>query len=294
MADDGYVLIGEEQKPNIVEFKHWKDTFGRAEELTSAVLGARQANISRITLTGRDILHYHKVAEETYVCREGEGYLFLNGKIVRFSRGDIVVIHPGTVHAAMPTRRDTKLELVFWCVSSPPFDPKDVFNDPRGRRWATGMEPSLSKEIDGILADDNFVLMEFAQDRQTFPAAEFTGSMEFENILAAEKVLDLLNLAREAAGMNSELTGATNEQRDAYQTVRAKFFTKKLTAGDPGWQEWNTVVHRQFQEVMNTFPWPAIAEARKPLKRFLDNPADASEEEIGDLRKFFTRLATML
>ena len=126
-----YKVIGE--RPKIVEFEDEKEVFGEVEEITSRELGAEKANIVKVTLWGPDFLHKHKIAEETYVCLKGDGEIFLDGETFDFSEGERVIIPPGTLHATRPKRFFGK--LVFLCISSPPFDPKDVYNDPRGRDW---------------------------------------------------------------------------------------------------------------------------------------------------------------
>lgn len=121
--------------PNMVELedtkRHKTDVFGIIEEMTSRAGGAEKASFAKITLWTPDKLHRHEMAEETYICLENEGQIFLDGKIVDFTPGVRVIIEPGTLHAARPI----KGELVFYCVSSPPFDEKDVYYDRRGRKW---------------------------------------------------------------------------------------------------------------------------------------------------------------
>ena len=121
--------------PKMVELedtkRHKTDVFGMVEEITSRISGAEKASFAKITLWTPDRLHCHKVAEETYICIEGEGQIFLDGKIIDFTPGVRVIIEPGTLHAARPA----KGELIFYCVSSPPFDEKDVYYDHRGRKW---------------------------------------------------------------------------------------------------------------------------------------------------------------
>lgn len=121
--------------PKMVELEDKKrrkiDVFGIIEEITSRAGGAEKASFAKITLWTADKLHFHKIAEETYICMEGEGQIFLDGKIIDFNPGVRVIIEPDTLHAARPV----KGELVFYCVSSPPFDEKDVYYDRRGRKW---------------------------------------------------------------------------------------------------------------------------------------------------------------
>lgn len=121
------------EKPNIVEISDRKEVFGEVEEITSRAVGAERANIVKVTLWGPDILHTHKKAEETYICVEGEGELYLDGQIVDFVPGIRVIIAPGTLHAARPKKEWGKLVLL--CVASPAFDPNDVYEDPRARKW---------------------------------------------------------------------------------------------------------------------------------------------------------------
>jgi len=132
-----YIIIKE--KPKIIEFIDDKGifgtgVFGKAEEITSRAVGAERTNVAKITLWGPDILHTHKETEETYICVEGEGEIFLIDQIFEFIPGVRVIIRPGILHAARPKKNGRKL-LVFLCVSSPAFKPEDVYNDPRDRAW---------------------------------------------------------------------------------------------------------------------------------------------------------------
>lgn len=129
-----FIIIGADIEPDAVKLKDGKEVFGQAEEFTSRVLGARQSNIVKVTLWGPDILHSHRKAEETYICMGGEGEIFLENDIYRFIPRMIVIIRPKVLHAARPKRGWSK-KLVFACVSAPPFDPSDVFEDSRGRNW---------------------------------------------------------------------------------------------------------------------------------------------------------------
>lgn len=124
------------EKPNIVKFSDDKEVFGEVEEITSRAVGAERANVARVTLWGADVLHAHKEAEETYICQEGKGELFLDGKITDFVPGVRAIIAPGTLHAARPKEEFGKLVLL--CVASPAFSPDDVYEDPRGRKWTVG------------------------------------------------------------------------------------------------------------------------------------------------------------
>lgn len=45
-----------------------------------------------------------------------------------------MIIAPETLHAARPKKEFNKLS--FLCVSSPAFNPKDVHEDSRGRKWS--------------------------------------------------------------------------------------------------------------------------------------------------------------
>lgn len=124
------------EKPNIVEFNDDKEFFGEVEEITSRAVGAERANVAKVTLWGPDVLHTHKEAEETYICLEGEGKLFLDGRIIDFVPGIRVIVAPGTLHAARPKEEFGKLVLL--CMASPAFSPDDVYEDPRGRKWTAG------------------------------------------------------------------------------------------------------------------------------------------------------------
>jgi mannose-6-phosphate isomerase-like protein (cupin superfamily) len=129
--DSDYCYIIVREKPKIIELNDDKGIFGIVEEITSRAVGAERANIAKIILWGPDILHTHKETEETYICVKGEGEIFLIDQIFEFIPGVRVIVRPGILHAAKPK----KGKLVFLCVSSPAFNPKDVYNDPRGRAW---------------------------------------------------------------------------------------------------------------------------------------------------------------
>ncbi|PIR72986.1 MAG: hypothetical protein COV26_00965 [Candidatus Nealsonbacteria bacterium CG10_big_fil_rev_8_21_14_0_10_36_23] len=121
-----FIIVSE--KPNVV-----KILFGTVEEITSRIVGAERTNVAKVVLWGPDVLHCHKEAEETYICLEGEGDICLDNEIFDFVPGTRVIIGPGTLHAARP--KETCERLILLCVSSPAFDPKDVYEDPRGRTW---------------------------------------------------------------------------------------------------------------------------------------------------------------
>lgn len=130
------IIITDE--PNIVELREGGEVFGKVEEITSKALGAKRTNVAKVTLLGPDVLHSHGEAEETYICLEGQGELYLgelylDGQVFDFVPGMRVIIDPGIQHAARPNKDFER--LVILCVSSPPFDPNDVYEDSRGRRW---------------------------------------------------------------------------------------------------------------------------------------------------------------
>jgi len=131
LQTDSFCIIHE--KPKIIELRDEIGTVGKAEELTSKSTGAVQANVVDVTLWGPWILHHHKEAEETYICSEGEGELFLDGQIIAFVPGARAIIKPGTVHAARPKKGCKK--LVYLTITAPAEDPSDNFFDPRGRAW---------------------------------------------------------------------------------------------------------------------------------------------------------------
>jgi len=133
MKKQGFVVL--RKKTKIVELidEKRKEEFGEVEEITSRDVGATQANLAKVTLYGPDYLHSHKKAEETYICVDGIGEIYLNGQILDFTPGTRVIIRPGTLHAARP--KEILRKLVFWCISSPPFNPKDDYYDPKGRDW---------------------------------------------------------------------------------------------------------------------------------------------------------------
>ena len=131
MKTNSFVLVRE--KAHVVELEDDKEVFGEVEEITSRAVGAERVNVAKVTLWGPDILHYHKEAEETYICLEGEGELFIDGQIFKFVPGIRAIIRPGVVHAARPKQKLGR--VVFLCVASPAFSPDDVFEDSRGRIW---------------------------------------------------------------------------------------------------------------------------------------------------------------
>ena len=116
-------------KPKIIELDDGKEMFGEIEEITSKDLGAEHANFSKVTLWGPDVLHHHDGAEETYICLEGKGEIILDNTVYEFLPGTRVIISPKTLHAVRPK----DLKVVFYCISSPPFDQNDVHEDERGR-----------------------------------------------------------------------------------------------------------------------------------------------------------------
>jgi len=123
-----------QEEPKVVELKDGEVVFGTVEEITSWAVGARQADVTRITLTGPDFVHINNRTEETYIYESGRGKILLGNEIFEFNPGTRVIIPPGTLHAAKPY--DSFPQFVFLRVASPPFDPEDVFYpDPRGRNW---------------------------------------------------------------------------------------------------------------------------------------------------------------
>ncbi len=74
--------------------------------------------IHRLSVDGAATPHYHTKLTEYYVFLEGTGTLELDGESVPVGPGDVVMIPPGTVHAA-----NGRFELMV--VVSPPFDPED-------------------------------------------------------------------------------------------------------------------------------------------------------------------------
>ena len=293
----GHTVIGREPKPKVVKLKHWRDTFGEVEELISESLGAGRVGVAKVTLTSQDILHWHKETEETYICLKGEGEIFLDGEIVRFIPGVSVIIRPGTVHAARPRSRWGKDELVFFCISSPAFNPDDVINDLRGRRWETIEEMMPLGGFSGVLANAGIIMMRlrigiFASEKENLKISEFKGSMEFERILMVEKLLDLLERAKEVADNKGDPAfKITEKQWKAYKIIRPQFFEESIKDSDPGWEEWNHAIDKQFKERMAGIKWDKIKEGRESLKRFIDNPEEAYSEEIHDLENFFCRLS---
>ncbi len=121
------------EEPKVVELKDGDKIFGKVEEITSRDVGASQANLARVTMMGPDFIHSHSKAEETYAYESGMGKIFLDGEVSDFGPGTRVVIPPGTLHAVKPAQSFP--QVVFLCVSSPPFNPDDVEIDSRGRNW---------------------------------------------------------------------------------------------------------------------------------------------------------------
>jgi len=126
-----FIFITDE--PHVVELRDGDKVFGQVEEITSRSIGAERVNVAKVTLWGPDILHKHEKREETYICLEGEGELYLNGRIFDFVSGKRAIIGSGVWHAARP--KEACKELILLCVSSPAFDPDDVYEDSRGRKW---------------------------------------------------------------------------------------------------------------------------------------------------------------
>ncbi|MDO8559111.1 MAG: cupin domain-containing protein [bacterium] len=287
----GYTVIGREPKPKVVKLKHWRNDFGEVEELISESLGAGRVGVATVTLTGPDILHSHANTEETYICIKGEGEIFLDEEIVRFIPGVSVIIKPGTVHAARPT--SSRDSLVFSCISSPAFNSGDVINDPRGRRWEGIKEEDMPGRLSGVSASAGMIMMRlrigiFASEKENLKISEFKGSMEFERILMVEKLLDLLERAKEVAeNKDDPAFKITEKQYKAYKIIRPQFFKESIKDSDPGWEEWNTAIDKRFKERMAGIKWDKIKEGRESLKKFINNPEDATEEEIGNLEEFF-------
>jgi mannose-6-phosphate isomerase-like protein (cupin superfamily) len=120
-------------EPKVIELSGGGEMFGEIEEVTSKDLGAEHANFARVTLWGPDFLHHHKKAEETYICLDGKGEIILDDTIYEFSPGTRVIISPGTLHAVRP--KEPFMKIVFLCMSSPPFNLDDVYENKRGRNW---------------------------------------------------------------------------------------------------------------------------------------------------------------
>lgn len=127
----GFKII--EGTPKKMPLEYFSKPFGLVNEIVSGSDGADRASWANITLWGADVLHSHKVAQEIYIYSHGgAGKIFLDGKILAFKRGMRVIINPGVVHAAKPLKGKI---LYFACVSTPAFNPADVYVDPRGREW---------------------------------------------------------------------------------------------------------------------------------------------------------------
>ena len=65
-------------------------------------------------------VHYHKKTTEIYVVLEGEGAIELDGEQRPIRAGDVILIPPGTRHAA-------RGQVKVLNVVTPPFDPEDEF-----------------------------------------------------------------------------------------------------------------------------------------------------------------------
>ena len=66
--------------------------------------------------------HYHKKLTEIYLIMEGEGYLELDGELVKVKPMTSILIKPGCRHRAVGQMR-----IVNVCV--PAFDPEDEWLD---------------------------------------------------------------------------------------------------------------------------------------------------------------------
>jgi len=130
---DNYIVIQRQERPKIIKVKDGNKVFGEIYEITSRAIGAERVNVAKVILWGPDFLHFHKRAEETYICTEGAGEIFLDEEIFDFVLGTRVIIKPKVIHAARPKKDLTR--LVFTCVSSPAFSYMDVVKDTRGRVW---------------------------------------------------------------------------------------------------------------------------------------------------------------
>lgn len=109
--------------------------FGQVKEIVSRRHRITNVGLAIVTLWGPDIMHYHENTREIYICKEGEGEIYFEQNIYNFNPGKIVIIDPGTLHAARPKRGFD--ELIFECISTPSFDPHDFFEPkpPDGRNW---------------------------------------------------------------------------------------------------------------------------------------------------------------
>lgn len=116
---------------------------GIAKEVIS-VLGLRKASLARVRLEGPDAIHLHKKRSEFYICESGEGELF-GGDVFfplkKLKEGDVVLIPPGTLHAARPKKRGAM--LTFLCLSIPAFNLTDVYYPTdRNFDWWADYEPA--------------------------------------------------------------------------------------------------------------------------------------------------------
>ena len=68
--------------------------------------------------------HYHRRLTEIYYVLEGTGSMALNRDVVPLSPGTVVMVAPGTRHAA---RADDVLKVLIFVA--PPFDPEDEHFD---------------------------------------------------------------------------------------------------------------------------------------------------------------------
>ncbi len=78
--------------------------------------------LARIT---DDYRHHHKIATEIYHFISGMGKMELDDQVIDVFPNKCIIIEPFTKHRAYTAKGAFEILV----VSSPPFDPKDVFYD---------------------------------------------------------------------------------------------------------------------------------------------------------------------
>ena len=84
--------------------------------------GNQVATMHLVDISKNSRSHYHKKLTEIYLIMEGEGYLELDGELVKVKPMTSILIKPGCRHRAVGQMR-----IVNVCV--PAFDPEDEWLD---------------------------------------------------------------------------------------------------------------------------------------------------------------------
>ena len=90
--------------------------------------GSVKMTFGKITVSPGDgsPRHYHAKTEEIYYIMSGSGKMVIDGKTFSVKKGHSILVPKGARHELANTGRG---KLVYICVDSPVFDPKDVFVD---------------------------------------------------------------------------------------------------------------------------------------------------------------------